>query len=260
MGTDRYAYLSRLRDVDPAPKIVLSFAIQLGAVVLPSAAAGLFTLLSAFLLNVFSGGQKPRVVGHFLKIPLVFLLIGALTIVLRPLPQEAQAIWSGMLLGRWRWGITAEQLRLGLTVFCRAMGAVSAMYFLSLNTPMTDLATALRRLHVPKLFVELMELIYRFIFLLSDTARQIHIAQDSRLGYEGFRRSMHSMGALVSMVFLRALRRGDRVFAALESRGYTGSLDTLPKPYAPGRWLYALCPVLLAGQAVIFYWERRWLS
>ena len=259
MGTDRYAYLSRLRDVDPAPKIVLSFAILLGAVVLPSAAAGLFTLLSAFLLNVFSGGQKPRVVGHFLKIPLVFLLIGALTIVLRPLPQEAQAIWSGMLLGRWRWGITAEQLRLGLTVFCRAMGAVSAMYFLSLNTPMTDLTMALERLHVPKLFVELMELIYRFIFLLAGEAGRIKVAQESRLGYRGFRRSMHSMGELLSTVFVRSLHRGNRVFSALESRGYTGSLTTLPGQYTPGRWLYGLAAATAACQLLILIAERRLL-
>ena len=40
------------------------------------------------------------------------------------------------------------------------------MYFLSLNTPVTDLTMALERLHVPRLLVELMELIYRFIFVI----------------------------------------------------------------------------------------------
>ena len=38
-------------------------------------------------------------------------------------------------------------------LFCKALGAVGAMYFLALNTPMTDVTMALERLHVPHLMV-----------------------------------------------------------------------------------------------------------
>lgn len=63
------------------------------------------------------------------------------------------------------------------------------MYFLALNTPVTDVTMALERMHVPHLLVELMELIYRFIFVLTETASRIRLAQESRLGYQGLRRS-----------------------------------------------------------------------
>ena len=130
------------------------------------------------------------------------------------------------------------------------------MYFLALNTPVTDLTMCLGRLHVPRLLVELMELIYRFIFVLSDTAASIRTAQASRLGYRGVGRSLNSLGLLASQVFLRAWKRADRLYAALESRGYTGSLNTLPGDYAPGRGLYPLALAVAAGQLAILFVER----
>lgn len=87
---------------------------------------------------------------------------------------------------------------------------------------------------MPHLMVELMELIYRFIFVLTETASRIRLAQESRLGYQ-LRRSLSSLGTLASMVFLRAWRKADRVYTALESRGYSGSLVTLSGDYARGR-------------------------
>ena len=89
-----------------------------------------------------------------------------------------------------------------------------------------------------------MELIYRFIFVLTETASRIRLAQESRLGYQGLRRSLSSLGTLASMVFLRAWRKADRVYTALESRGYSGSLVTLSGGYRGGR-----------GSA---RWRRRW--
>ena len=201
MGTDRCAYLSKLRKVDPVPKLWFTLATLLLCVLADSVLAGLLTLAVLSALNLALGGQRPRDLARFLKVPLAFLLVGCLTIVLRPV-GTAEALWAFRLLGRWRWGITAENLRLGILVFWKAMGAVSAMYFLSLNTPMTDLTLALERLRVPGLFVELMELIYRFIFLLTGEAGRIRTAQESRLGYRGFRRSVSSLGTLLSVVFL----------------------------------------------------------
>ena len=46
---------------------------------------------------------------------------------------------------------------------------------------MTDILGACRKLHLPSLLIELMLLIYRFIFVLSETAHSITISQQSRL-------------------------------------------------------------------------------
>ena len=67
------------------------------------------------------------------------------------------------------------------------------------------------------------------------------------------------MGDLLSTVFVRSLHRGNRVFSALESRGYTGTLTTLPGQYTPGRWLYGLTAGIAALQILIYFGERRFL-
>lgn len=258
MGTDRYAYLSRLRRVSPMPKLLLTAVTLAVCLCADSIAVGLFTLLLMGVLITTLGGLSPRVYLHFLKVPLVFLVIGCVTIVAGSYPAGT-AVAAAIPVGGRLWGFTAESLLLGGHIFCKSMGAIGCMYFLALNTPVTDLTMALRRLHVPALLVELMELIYRFIFVLAETAGNIRTAQDSRLGYRGLRRSLSSLGMLASMVFLRAWRKAERIYTALESRGYTGSLTTLTDAYRPGRGLLPLTALAAAGQIAIWLAEGRLL-
>ena len=259
MGTDRYAYQSRLRRVSPMPKLLLTAVALVLCLCCDSVAVGLFTLILMGVLITVLGGLSPRVYLHFLKVPLIFLVIGCLTIGAGASPAGREMV-AAIPVGASLWGCPADGLWLGGRIFCKALGAVGCMYFLSLNTPVTDLTMALEKLHVPKLLVELMELIYRFIFVLAETASNIRTAQDSRLGYQGFRRSVSSLGMLSSMVFLRAWRKAERIYTALESRGYTGSLTTLTDAYRPGWGLLPLTALAAAGQIAIWFVEGRLLG
>lgn len=256
MGTDRYAYASSLRRTEPLSKLFLTALATVICLVSDTAAVGVVTLLAMSALSMGLGGTSPRVLLRFFRLPLAFLLIGCLTILL-----ERQPLGTPMLLalpvGGSLWGLTPGSLGLGMRIFWKAMGVIACMYFLALNTPMTDLTLGLERLHVPRLFVELMELIYRFIFVLTDVMGRIRTAQESRLGYVGFRRSMESAGVLSSIVFLRAWRKGDRVYAALESRGYTGSLATLAPEYESGRGLCIWAAAVAVLQLAVLLVERQ---
>ena len=81
MGTDRYAYQSRLRRVSPMPKLLLTVVTLVVCLCCSSVAVGLFTLVLMGVLITALGGLSPRVYLHFLKVPLVFLVIGCITIV-----------------------------------------------------------------------------------------------------------------------------------------------------------------------------------
>ena len=255
MGTDRYAYQSRLRRVSPLPTLALAAVALVVCLCCDSIWVGLATVAVMGVLITALGGLPVRVYLHFLKVPLAFLVIGGITILIHSYPAGT-AVVAALPVGERLWGFTAGDLYQAARLFCKAMGAVGCMYFLSLNTPITDLTMALEKLHVPHLLVELMELIYRFIFVLAETASNIRLAQESRLGYQGFRRSVHSLGTLSSMVFLRAWRKGQNIYTALESRGYTGSLTTLAGDYTPGLWLIPLTVGVAGGQVLVLYLER----
>ena len=255
MGMDRWAYLSRLRYVDPIPKLCLTGTAALCCLCLGGVGVGLATAVLMAALTAALGGISPRVLLRAFRVPLAFLVLGCLTVALDHQPVGSPMVVS-VAVGGSLWGLSSASLLLAAQVFCRALGVVGAVYFLAFTTPMTDLCLALERIHVPRLFVELMELIYRFIFVLSDGAARIRVAQASRLGYASPRRGLESAGTLAALVFLRAWKRGERVYAALESRGYEGRLATLPVNYRRGLALYGLAAGVAAVQGLIFWMER----
>ncbi|MEO2777923.1 CbiQ family ECF transporter T component, partial [Flavonifractor plautii] len=168
MGTDRYAYQSRLRRISPMPKLLLTGSALVLCLLCDSVTVGLVTLLGMWGLVTALGGLSPRVFLRFLCVPMAFLAIGCVTILINSYPQGAPVLLA-VPVGERLWGFDGAALLRAGRLFCKALGAVGAMYFLALNTPVTDVTMALERMHVPHLLVELMELIYRFIFVLTET-------------------------------------------------------------------------------------------
>jgi cobalt/nickel transport system permease protein len=127
---------------------------------------------------------------------------------------------------------SVQGLDLAIHLITRALGATAAMNFLALTTPLVDLVELFRGWHVPVLLIDLMTIIYRFIFVLLESLNRMHQAQDSRLGYHtSFFRTMTSAGLLGSRLFIDAYQRSQRLQIALESRGFEGELKVLPTHY-----------------------------
>jgi cobalt/nickel transport system permease protein len=110
------------------------------------------------------------------------------------------------------------------------------MNFVALTTPLVDVLELFRRWGMPLILVDIMVIIYRFIFVLLDSLNIMVMAQDSRLGYHtSYRRAMNSAALLGSRLFIEAFQRSRRLQIALESRGYEGGdLPVLPTVYQSG--------------------------
>lgn len=77
------------------------------AVAKPAVAVFCAAALGDLLTYVTTSFQLGVVYGNiFMKVPLAFLVIGCLTIVIRPLGAEEPALWSALLFGRFRWGVS----------------------------------------------------------------------------------------------------------------------------------------------------------
>ena len=139
MGADKWANRSRLRRVDPLPKLVLALTALLVCLCCGSGAVGLATVIGMGALIVGLGGLPLRVYLRFLTVPLAFLALGCATMLARPYPLDARLL-AALPIGGRLWGFDGAALAGAAGVFCTALGCVGAMYFLALNTPMTDLA------------------------------------------------------------------------------------------------------------------------
>ena len=105
--------------------------------------------------------------------------------------------------------------------------AVSALYMMTLTTPLSEIIAVLRKAHVPKLIIELMNMIYRYIFIMIDTHSRMKNSAESRLGYCDFKTSCYSFGQVASNLLVVSLKRGNNYYNALEARCYNGDLQFL---------------------------------
>jgi cobalt/nickel transport system permease protein len=224
---DAYAYANRLRWAHPAEKIIFALVTVVICLVSRSPLVCLLALLWATLEVTVLGGIPLRAYWYFIRVPVGFIFTGVITLAVIGLPAGAPDALLAFSLGPWEFGVTAASLGQAAQVFLTSFAAVGITLGMALTTPMVDITEQLRRWHVPQLFVELMTLIYRFIFVLLETAQAMRTAQEARLGYSSWRRWLRSVGMLASNLFLRANTRAMHLFTALSARGYTGDLKVL---------------------------------
>jgi cobalt/nickel transport system permease protein len=224
---DAYAYANRLRWAHPAEKILFAAVSITICLVSRSPLVCLLGLLLAALEVTALAGISLGAFWYFIRLPIGFILIGVLTIAVVGVPGDAPDALVVVPVGPWTVGATVGSLLEAGRVLSVSLASVSLTLALALTTPMVDLTEQLRRWHVPVLFVELMTLIYRFIFVLLETAQAIRLAQEARLGYSSWRRWLRSAGMLASNLYLRANVRASALFTALSARGYTGDLTVL---------------------------------
>lgn len=129
------------------------------------------------------------------------------------------------------WGIGYAGLRQALSTGLRSFSSALILLALLQLLPLYRLYSVLRSLGVPQLFIELVELTYRYIFVLEETTTQIRRAQLSRLGYQGgLSAQIADSTLLLSRTFILSQVEADKLYLGLQSRGYE---DEPAVPSAP---------------------------
>jgi cobalt/nickel transport system permease protein len=136
--------------------------------------------------------------------------------------------------------------------------SVSLAVALVLTTPWADLLKSLQALRVPQLFILVLAMAYRYIFLFLHLANGMLEARKSRVvartsGGEHRRWITGSMGSLLN----RSVRMSSDVYAAMVARGFSGQIRSYQEYRMRGvDWLaLAACATmavaaLLAGRAL----------
>lgn len=233
IAIDRLAHTSRWRRRPLAEKAILALGLLVLALVLPPLPGGLAVLATAMIAALVGA----RIcVTDWLKAmapPLGFIALGA----------------AGTLVSL---DGTLASPEAAFAVLVRGTASVASLLLLAMTTPAADLVQGCRRLGLSAEIAEITLATYRFVFLLDDTARTIHASQQARLGYDGFCRSVKSLGLLVAALLPRALDRARRLEIGLAARGFDGALPTLApaisaSPAGLGAVLVILAAVAGAG-------------
>lgn len=233
MIIDEFCYHSKLRYENAGEKFAFAVITLCICVASRSITVSCMVLASTGILTVLKGGVPVLRYMRLLTIPLAFLFLSTVAIIfhIKQTPMDLFAL----PLSDWYITTSRASFVYALQLILTALAAVSCLYFLSLTTPVPDILEVMRKLHCPKLIIELMLLIYRFIFILLNTASAISISQSCRLGNKDYRTSVKSFGMLGSVLMMRAMIRSSQLYIAMETRCYDGTIRVLSESQPP-KW------------------------
>lgn len=229
MIIDKLAYSSKLRYKSPGLKASFAVGSLLICVGARSFIVSLITLAVMGGLAVLSSRISLLRYLRLMVIPFGFMVFGAIAIVVNitNIPMDLISFPIG---GKYL-AISHSSLTEGVRLVTVALASVSCLYFLTLTTSMLDILSVMKKLHCPKIMIELMMLIYRYIFVVLDMAAAITTSQNCRLGNKDFMTELRSVGQMLAVLLVRSLKKSGALFDSMESRCYDGEIKVLSECY-----------------------------
>lgn len=134
-------------------------------------------------------------------------------------------------------GVTREGLAAAFTLVLRTGASVSLALLVMLATPWHDLLKALQSLGVPKVFLMILSVAWRYLFVLIVAIEEMCMARKSRGIDERRLSSLPSSGAhgrswaasRIGALFRKTQVLGDEVNNAMTSRGFRGEARNLSR-------------------------------
>lgn len=149
-----------------------------------------------------------------------------------------------LVLGPLTLTISGEGLEQFATIALKSWISVQAALLLAFTTPFHDLVDALRQLRLPRIMVAIISFMYRYLAVLADEATRMSRARASRSAAAPDGRPGGSIawrakvtGSMVGSLFLRSYERSERIYAAMQARGFEGEFRHLhSRAMRPSEW------------------------
>jgi cobalt/nickel transport system permease protein len=230
----------------PEVKIAATVAYVFAVVATPRDALWAFGGHAVLLVGAVALARLPPVlVLRRLRIEVPFLLFAAFMPFTGAGPRVDVLGLSLSEPGLWSaWNIVAKG----------TLG-VAASIVLAATTPVADLLRGLDRLHVPRVITAIAGFMVRYLGIVAGEGRRMHVARQSR-GYDPrWLWQARGIAASAGTLFVRSYERGERVYLAMLSRGYDGTMPALGgrRASASGWWpvAFPLAAWTLAAAALV---------
>ncbi|MBI2471969.1 MAG: cobalt ECF transporter T component CbiQ [Planctomycetes bacterium] len=136
--------------------------------------------------------------------------------------HEGDKEWTSFSIMGYKVVLKEEGLRNGLQTCSKVLGGISLVILLSFTTTISQLCAGLRWFRISDTIIELLAIMYRYIFLLLDEVDTMWTAQKTRLGHTSWKKMIQSLGILGGMLVVRSFARAERTHEAMHARGYEG--------------------------------------
>lgn len=232
---------SAVHHLAPEAKVLGAFLVVLAVALTPPDAAWAFALHAAVLLSLVAVARLPvRFVVTRVAVVLPFLTFAAF---LPFIGEGERTEVLGMALSR-------DGLVSGGAIAARALLGVTASVVLAGTTSESRILVGLERLRVPRTLTMIATFMLRYLDVLANELSRMRTAMTAR-GYDPrWLWQAKPIATSAGALFVRGYERGERVHAAMLSRGFTG---TMPAPSVPrastGQWA-AVAAVVAVSAAI----------
>jgi cobalt/nickel transport system permease protein len=176
-------------------------------------------LLFAFFLPLVGSGERTDVLG-------VSLSVGGLWAAWNILAKATLGAWASILLAA--------------------------------TTQVPHLLEGFTRLRAPRVITAIMGFMVRYLDVIVEEWNRMRVALRSRAYRPRSLRQAGAMAAASGSLFIRSYERGERVYLAMLSRGYSGGMPTIEAPAPVGRqWVGAGLIVTGAVAIAALGWVTR---
>lgn len=234
---------SAVHGLAPEVKIAGAFGLVLCVAVTPRDAVWAFGLYALLVAGLVAASRI-----RFKFVGLRLLAIAPFVFFALLIPFVA----SGERTEVWGVSVSVEGLWGAWNILAKAALGASVSIVLTATTEIPDIIRGLGKLRVPALFISIAMFMVRYLELISDELRRMRVAMTSR-GYDP--RWLHQARPIASSagaLFIRSYERGERVHAAMLSRGFTGEMPNLGHRTAAAKeWILAGLVVSAAGLVVV---------
>ena len=204
---DEYASRSCIGKWNSGLKMFFAFVIMIISISSGNYAVPVFIAVSMGAFTVFGGKMRVSEYFSMLAIPVGFMFMSGLAIAV-----------DIKFSGEFSITLPPENIQRALHITIKALGAISAMYMMSLSTQVSEIIAVLAKLKLPAILTELMNLMYRYIFILADSQAKMKNSAASRMGWKNFRISIKTFGLIGGNIFTVSLHKANDYYNAIESR------------------------------------------
>ena len=215
---EKHQARSLVHRLDPRAKIVGFIGFTVIVVSTPARAVWAFVIYAAIL--VFLVGVSRLGARYVLKRILVVIPFVIMVAIFLPFFDRTGS--GGYSLGVSH--VTASGLLVLWNAAAKAVLGVLSMILLGSTTTFPDMLAGFQRLRVPQMFVLVVSFMYRYSFVFIEELRRMQRAMESRNYRARWLWNVPTLGRVMGSLFLRSYNRGERVYVAMISRGYEGTV------------------------------------
>lgn len=227
----------------PHVKLLAALGFVVAVVATPREAVWAFGVDAAMLLGVtVTAGLRARFV--LARLVVVVPFVGAALLI--PLVASGEQV---EVLGL---AVSREGLWGTWNVVGKATLGATTSILLAATTEIPSLLRGMARLRVPPTLTTIAAFMIRYLEVVAGEIGRMRTAMTARGHDPRWLRQARPMASAAGALFIRTYERGERVHAAMVSRGYTGTMPALHDEVAtPRQWAVASAPPLVAAAAAL---------